>query len=240
MSDGVTVDQAAEDLQDIASSFRSAFQTVEQMTLHFVREAILRGAYQPGQRLQQDSIAELLGVSRMPVRAALRKLEAEGLVVFTAHRGATVRLLTPAEIAEIYKLRVLLETFLMDEVAERLTPTALDELAEVAQHLRHETSTTRWIDHRREFYERLYGLADLPRTTSVIFELRAEVGPYVVMRPNVLLRHEHLGVLEFLREGDVEGAKRTLREHLEAVSDELQQLVAERWGEQSSPAGGSR
>ncbi len=65
-------------LEAVASTVRGAFSTVEEMTESFIREAILQGVLRPGDRLQQDEIAAVLGVSRMPVRASLRQLEAEG------------------------------------------------------------------------------------------------------------------------------------------------------------------
>lgn len=217
-------------LDEIASGFRNSFQTVEEMTTHFVREAILLGVFSPGQRLHQDHIAELLGVSRMPVRSSLRKLEAEGLVEFHAHRGAAVRLMTPEEIAEVYELRILLESHLLAQAAKNLTPDALGDLESLASRLRHEHEPTQWLERRQEFYGRLYGLAERARTTALVFELRAEVGPYLVMR-KAPEDPDHASVLEYLRSGDVRGASRALKTHLTAVSKELQAMVAEQRGE---------
>lgn len=218
-------------LESIAASFRSAFQTVEEMTTHFVREAILQGIYRPGERLQQDAIAALLGVSRMPVRASLRKLETEGLVEFSPHRGATVRLLSTGAIAEVYELRVLLESRLLEAAAPRLDPEVLAELDGVARWVQADGRSSDWIQRRRHFYERLYELAELPRTAQIVAELRTEVGPYLAMR-HVEHEHHHLVVLDALREGDVDAAKAALRSHLEGVSKELQDIVA-----QLSPTG---
>lgn len=216
-----------ERLRGIATNLRGSFQTIEEMATEFVRSAILRGLYRPGQRLQQDQIAELLGVSRMPVRASLRKLETEGLVVFHPYRGATVRLLTPDEIEEVYELRILLETHALEQAAEHLTPEVLDELQQVGSHVRSETDSTVWLEHRREFYETLYALAEAPRTMRLITELRREVGPYLVMRDAAGSdRHgHHVVVLDYLKEGDVEGAKQALAEHFRAVSADLQDIV---------------
>lgn len=211
-------------LREMASSARASFQTVEAMTLQFVREAILRGIYRPGQRLQQDVIAEALGVSRMPVRASLRRLEDEGLVVFHTHRGATVRLMGPEEIDEIYQLRILLEQHLLEALAPALDDATLAELEDLAGQVRQQRDTARWVDERRRFYERLYGLAGLPRTVSLILGLRREVEPYLAMR-DPGHGHEHVVVLRALREGDVEEAQRQLAAHLSTVSGELQEIV---------------
>ena len=69
-----------DELQEVAKDIRGSFLTVEEMTESFIRQAILRGVFRPGERVPQDEIAAALGVSRMPVRASLRPLEAEGLL----------------------------------------------------------------------------------------------------------------------------------------------------------------
>lgn len=216
-----------ERLRAMANSLRGSFQTMESLATEFLREAILRGLFPPGQRLQQDSIAELLDMSRMPVRSSLQRLEAEGLVVFHPYRGATVRLLSPEEIAEIYLLRTLLETRLLEEAGARLNDERLAELAELSSQVLGETDSTVWIRQRERFYDRLYEWAELPRTAQLVAELRREVGPYLVLRDVATTdRHpRHLAVLDYLERGDIDGATQALAAHLSSVSDELQELV---------------
>lgn len=216
-----------ERLSSMANSLRGSFQTMEGLATEFLREAILRGFFRPGQRLQQDSIAELLDMSRMPVRSSLQRLETEGLVVFHPYRGATVRLLSPEEIGEIYLLRTMLETKLLEEASARLTDERLHELVELSSQVLSETDSTVWIQQRERFYDRLYAWAELPRTARLVAELRREVGPYLVLRDVATTeRHSrHLAVLDYLRRGDVAGATQALAAHLGSVSDELQELV---------------
>lgn len=221
----------ADKLKIMADEVRGSFQTVETMTLEFIREAILRGIFRPGERLQQDGIAESLGVSRMPVRASLRRLEDEGLVVFSPHRGAAVRLLSDDEIAEIYELRILLEQRLLDAVAPKIDDMVLADLERIAREVRGDRHSANWIDRRRSFYARLYEPANMPRTVSLVMQLRREVGPYLVLR-DPGHSHEHLVVLRELSHGDVAEAKRCLTEHLRAVSLELQAIVRQEIGGQ--------
>src|SRR5690348_7488229 len=94
----------------VVDHLASGYKTVGQMVYAVVREAITTGAFAPGEWLRQESLAEAIGVSRIPVRTALFQLEKEGLVTFHPHRGARVRTLTPAQIDEIYRLRLLLES----------------------------------------------------------------------------------------------------------------------------------
>jgi DNA-binding GntR family transcriptional regulator len=84
-----------------------------------LREAILTGRYAPGTRLVQDDLAETFGMSRIPLREALRRLEGEGLVVISPNRGAIVRPLAPKDVVDLYDLRLALEALALRRAAER-------------------------------------------------------------------------------------------------------------------------
>lgn len=98
-----------------------------------VRSAIVEGRYAPGQRLVEQRIAADLGLSRTPVREALRRLEAEGLVVSERNRGASVRELSRAEVRDLYDLRIRLESYAAELAAERITADELIELQEAGR-----------------------------------------------------------------------------------------------------------
>ena len=97
-----------------------------------VRAAIVENRYPPGHRLVEQRIAEELGLSRTPVREALRMLEAEGLVVSERNRGAIVRQLSTTEVADLYGLRIRLESYAVEVATERSTETELGELVSAA------------------------------------------------------------------------------------------------------------
>lgn len=97
-----------------------------------VRAAIVENRYQPGQRLVEQRIAEELGLSRTPVREALRLLEAEGLVVSERNRGAMVRPLSSTEVGDLYGLRIKLESYAVEVATERATEEELGELVAAA------------------------------------------------------------------------------------------------------------
>ena len=90
-----------------------------------VRTAIVENRYPPGQRLVEQRLAEELGLSRTPVREALRMLEAEGLVVSRRNRGAMVRPLSATEVVDLYGLRIRLESYAVEVATERATETEL-------------------------------------------------------------------------------------------------------------------
>jgi DNA-binding GntR family transcriptional regulator len=97
-----------------------------------LRAAIVEGRYAPGQRLVEHRVAAELGLSRTPVREALRMLEAEGLVVSERNRGAMVRPLSPTEVEDLYGLRIRLECYAVELATERATEPELGSLVEAA------------------------------------------------------------------------------------------------------------
>src|SRR6185312_8402345 len=97
-------------------------QTLTSMTADAIRERILRGRYPEGEPLRQDAIGTELGVSRIPVREALRQLEAEGLVTFNPHRGAVVSVLSLKQIRELFELRAEIEGDLIRRAVPLMTP----------------------------------------------------------------------------------------------------------------------
>src|SRR3954471_15830423 len=96
-------------------------QTIAGMTVEALRERILRGDFPEGEPLRQDALAAELAVSRIPVREALRQLEAEGLVTFSPHRGAVVSSLSLDEIDELFELRAAIESDLLARAIPAMT-----------------------------------------------------------------------------------------------------------------------
>jgi DNA-binding GntR family transcriptional regulator len=209
----------------IADSVRGTFQTVEEMTQSFIREAILQGVFRPGQRLNLDIIAESLGVSRMPVRAGLRQLETEGLVQINRYRGATVSVLRADEIAEIYELRILLESYLLKLAIKGMDDELLHRLETIARSLDEAKEPGAQLEYRYQLYETLYQRANRPRALAQVTSLRGSVGRYLLLQ-RVDEHHGHEQLIGFLRARDTRGATSWLSKHLAKVSTKLQQMVA--------------
>lgn len=220
MTDPPSIDQ-------IAQAAKSNYRTVEEMVVAAIREAVLSGIYGPGDKLPQEKLAQALGASRIPVRAALRQLEAEGLVVFSPHRGATVRTLEPADVEEIYELRILLETFALRSAIDEITPAEVDELEAIVEELDRIGEGEEWLRLREHFYSRLYAIARKRLTAELITKLRADVGRYWLSLR--LVDHSsttHRVIIDAIRAGDAREAEAWLAEHLSSVSRELQRRVA--------------
>ena len=105
------------------------YQTIQDIVCSTIRARILSGDLKPGQRIRQDELARSLGVSRMPVREALRKLETEGLITFYPHRGAVVCSISLEEFDEIYRIREELELLAVQWAGERISEFDLPKLS---------------------------------------------------------------------------------------------------------------
>ena len=101
-----------------------------------LRKAILKGELKPGERLMEIALAERLGVSRTPVREAMRKLELEGLVVMIPRRGAQVANITEKDLNDVLEVRIALENLSIENACMRMTEEQLEELWNAAKRQR--------------------------------------------------------------------------------------------------------
>ncbi|MEL6981617.1 MAG: GntR family transcriptional regulator [Actinomycetota bacterium] len=186
-----------------------------------VMGGLLRGRFEPGTWLRQDDLAEELAVSKIPVREALQRLAATGLLRFEANRGAVVPQLTASDAAEIYELRLGIEPRLLDRAIPRLTIVDLAE-AEVALQSDHLSLTeANWSFHRS-----LYRAAGWDRGLGVAETLHVAVAPYVLLYTEQLggardSDAEHLALLDACRHGDRATAADLLITHLDQAKAAL-------------------
>ena len=211
-------------LEPWVAEARQRYRTAEDMVTGVLREAIVTGAFSPGERLPQDQLAELLMVSRMPIRAALRQLDSEGLVVNIPHRGAKVRELTPVELRELYELRVVVECFALRRSVRTASPADLVELRELAESCENAEEGDDWILQRCAFYRRLYSIGNGVRVVDTIMSLRAEVSRYLLRKRFCPGWHREL--LDILTSGDAEEAARSLEDHLLEVLESMEEEIS--------------
>ncbi|MCP3800491.1 GntR family transcriptional regulator [Allokutzneria sp. A3M-2-11 16] len=136
-----------------------------------VRTAILDGSYPPGERLGEVELAEALGISRTPIREALRRLEVEGLVEVLPHRGARVASWSREDLDEIYELRILLESFAAARAASRISDGELgrmDELREEMDRAVHSGDVERIAACNAEFHGIIRRAASSTRLVTML------------------------------------------------------------------------
>jgi DNA-binding GntR family transcriptional regulator len=136
-----------------------------------LREAILGGAIQPGEWIRQEEVAERLGASRLPVREALRILEAEGLTTHERNKGARVPQLDQHEVDVIYQMRERLEPLALTESIPHLTADDLTRLDDVRQRIEANDDLVRFLALDREFHLLSYTGCRIEQLTTIVTRL---------------------------------------------------------------------
>lgn len=197
-------------------------QTVTTLAADRLREKILRGDLREGVPLRQDALAAELGVSRIPVREALRQLEVEGLVTFSPHVGATVSTLSLVEIMELFDVRALLESDVLRASMGGLTDADLERAADVLDAYEaafRAGDVATWGELNWRFHSTLLGAADRPLTMGILQTLHNQSDRYT--RLQLSLTHgesraaeEHRAILDAVQAGDAERACAVLQAHI--------------------------
>ncbi len=200
--------------------YRSLTQIVVSKLRNSIYDAtIFDGAYGPGSRLNIADLAKRLDVSAIPVREALRRLEAEGLVEFQPNRGVVVRQLSAAELRELFLVRLPLETLAATEASRRRSEKSLQTLQSILRKMDGTRQDEVWRALHEQFHEELYTLSQLPRLTQTIVGLRGQMRPYAKLynADPEQVRHvqaEHHAILKALRDRDDASIRRIMHEHL--------------------------
>jgi len=201
--------------------------TAEEEAYNFLLEGICGGRYRTGDRLIAEDIAKEIGMSRMPVREAFRRLDAQGLVMLRPNRGAIVSGLDIEEMHEVFEMRSALEGLAMRIAVPKIGArqlAALERLLDEMDDYRDESAA--WVSHHRKFHEYLCSLSGRPRLLKQICALYSLIeAPMRLWLQHVdkplSARQEHAVILEAIREGDANKAETVLREHIEGTVPEL-------------------
>ncbi|GAA1691594.1 GntR family transcriptional regulator [Microcella alkalica] len=186
-----------------------------------LREAIVGGEYPPGSRIRQEEIAERFGASRVPVREALKALEADGLVTLVANTGAWVTRLSLAECEEVYQTRERVEPLLLRYSAPHLDDAALDELERLAERMAETADVEEFLRLDREFHQRSYAGADTLVLGDLVRRLWNTTQPYrraytlmIDAHSQRIVHDEHHMLVTALRDRDFDTAERVIEGHI--------------------------
>ncbi|MER8830102.1 GntR family transcriptional regulator [Mesorhizobium sp. M0938] len=202
--------------------------TVAEQVANVLRESIADGSLAAGTPLRQDDLAERFGFSRMPVRDALRQLEAEGIVSIHPTKGAHVARMDVTEIREIFAVRALLESEALRLSVPNLGIEKLDEAGHVLNQIDAEPNVGRWGTLNRAFHLALYSACGNARLLGLIEAHHNAADRYVrVLLSNLNYRsqsqEEHRDLLTTCRHRDAAAAVRILRKHLSEGMETLAQ-----------------
>lgn len=204
-----------------------AHKTLREVAADEIRDMIRRGELQPGERLLEDRLAEELGVSRNPIREAIRILENTGLVEVTPRRGAHVALLDPTRAVELLELRSVLEAFAAQLAARRRTPEQLAEIRRAFDDGRAATAsndTVKAANEHRAFHLAIEAAAGNSYLGPTVEPLRAQtelVFSVLVENRGLLGWGEHAEILAAIEAEDDVAAQEATRRHMTSVLDDL-------------------
>lgn len=210
-------------------------QTTQESMVDHIRTLILSRKFQPGDRLVQSDLAEEFGVSRTPIREALHNLASEGLVSFSAYKGATVADFSLVELEEIYTVRIALESYAAYLAAQYITEEELQQmlaLLEQTEEALQQAAHLRMLQLNREFHAILYNASRQSRLYEMII-IHLDLSD-MYRRLYFTVEHlyantvpEHQELLELLRRGDSEGAEQHTRVNLQQTASVLINFLQE-------------
>ncbi|MDQ6773386.1 MAG: GntR family transcriptional regulator [Candidatus Dormibacteraeota bacterium] len=202
-------------------------------TYRRLRDAIVSGRFQPQERLVEAGLAEVLGAGRAAVRAALVRLDQEGLVVREPNRGARVRLVTDQEALEIEEVRGALERLLAARAAERALPADERVLRRVLAEMRRrvaEGDSIGYSELNSRFHERIWAIAGHSTAARIVGNLKSQSIRFqyqTALRPGRAERslREHEAICSAIAAHDPEAADAAMRDHLAEVQDTLRWTI---------------
>lgn len=212
-----------------------SYKPLRELVFENIRQAIVKGIFAPGERLMEIQLADDLGVSRTPVREAIRKLELEGFVVMIPRRGTYVANLSIKDINDVYEIRISLDVLAAGLAAERIEPEELEELNRLLLEISEAARTgpmDKIVRLDTAFHDVLYKASRNDRLRNIINNLREQITGIrgTSMRyPGRLADtlEEHRALVDSIAARDSERAQAAARIHLENAEHTLLKAMAE-------------
>ncbi|SPL72145.1 GntR family transcriptional regulator [Acinetobacter stercoris] len=203
-----------------------AMPSVSEVIVKHIREAIVSGQIAEDDPIRQDEIAKLFNVSKIPVREALKQLEAEGLVEFKKNRGAIVTRISEEELAQIFEVRVMLETKLIRLAVPNMTDETFANAEQICSAFVDTMDIGSWTTLNWQLHACLYEPAQRPYMLSLIRSIYDKIERYLRLQMSVAAGksradQEHKDILQACKNKDVELAARLIEEHINGVCQSL-------------------
>lgn len=209
------------------------FLPLRDVVFNTLRQAILRGELKPGERLLEIHLANKLGVSRTPIREAIRKLELEGLVLMIPRKGAVVAEITEKSLRDVLEVRRALEELAMKLACEKILDEEIEELKVASKEFENALKTgdvTVYAEADVKFHDIIYRTTDNQRLIQLLYNLREQMYRYRVEYlkredSHETLLAEHQYIIETLEKRDAKEAVKAVCEHIDnqvtAVTDTI-------------------
>lgn len=200
---------------------------------HQLREAIVSGEFQPNERLVEFDLARRLNTGRTSIRAALVRLEQEGLVTRELNRGARVRLVSDREAVEIEQVRIALELLIVRHAAEKVSAADIEDLLVLLLEMRKRLDNgdpLGYSELNARFHQRIWDIADHGTAAKLLATLKSQSLRFqfrTILRPGRTERslEEHRAIVEALNERDPEASERAMAQHLSHVVETLKWAI---------------
>ena len=209
------------------------YKPLRELVFESLREAIISGKLAAGERLMEIQMAEEMGVSRTPVREAIRKLELEGLVVMIPRKGAYIAGLSLKDIADVFEIRSALEGLAAELAAERITDNELEDLERHLVKISEESETgdlDKVVATDTDFHSLIYKASRNQRLSQIINNLREQIQRFRTTSLSYPGRmkaavEEHRKIVEALSMRDGELARRLAFEHIENAESSMMSMI---------------
>lgn len=202
-----------------------------------LRQAILKGELEPGERLMEIQLAERLGVSRTPIREAIRKLELEGLVLMIPRKGAEVARISEKSLRDVLELRRSLEELAIELACQRMTEEEIDSLERAQKAFREAVDSKDVMlmaETDEKYHEIIYQGTKNSRLVQILNNLREQMYRYRLeyikdADKRQILLIEHDNILKAVRGRRVAEAKAAMREHIDNQEITVSKNIKEQW-----------
>lgn len=220
-------------LSELISKAKPRFRTATEFVESILREGILSGQIAGGTALRQEDLAQQFGVSRMPIREALRQLEAQALIDFTPHKGAVVTTISAADASDLFTVRLALEPMALRLSLPHLSTTDLERAAEAIADMDTERDLSRMGELNRRFHMTLYAQANSPRLLALVEQHMAVFDRYLrfelaALGWDHLKQDDHHALLAACQAQDEAQALAVLGQHLSHADQALRAFFARR------------
>ena len=212
-----------------------AFLPLRDVVFNTLRDAILRGELKPGERLMEMHLANKLGVSRTPIREAIRMLEQEGLAVTVPRKGAQVARMTEKDLQDVLEVRDALDELAVSSACAHITEEQINELRETVKEFERAIQSgdvRKMVQADEDFHNVIYRAADNPKLETIVKNLREQMYRY---RYEYIKDHtdykqlvrEHAAIIAGFERHDVAYVRAAMHTHLENQIEAVRMAIRE-------------
>ena len=212
-----------------------AFLPLRDVVFNTLRDAILRGELKPGERLMEMHLANKLGVSRTPIREAIRMLEQEGLAVTVPRKGAQVARMTEKDLQDVLEVRDALDELAVSSACAHITEEQMSDLRETVREFEKAIQSgdvRKMVQADEDFHNVIYRAADNPKLETIVKNLREQMYRY---RYEYIKDHtdykqlirEHAAIIEGFERRDVAYVRAVMHTHLENQIEAVRAAIRE-------------